>query len=284
MMLILDFWHNFVRPTKWLILSVKANIASLLSILNMVFILLVCPLCGTWEETLQEANSSYQQGIHATNYQERKISFNRALSLYTLLGENIGSGVPTLDSAIADSYFQLGEYPWAILYYYRALKINPHDPLPLSHLEKAQQKLGILSAPATLTFYQRFFLNPLLVFSKKLEWFFSFILLTLFVCSFAIWFPSTWSRKLAIYCTLFLFLMICNILFFYYFAPLEGILVNSTGFYRVPDWNQPQLTNLPLLAGSKVQVIQITSDGNWLKISDSTGLVGYIPTNSLRII
>jgi hypothetical protein len=78
--------------------------------------------------------------------------------------------------------------------------------------------------------------------------------------------------------------MLGNVLGSYYLTPLDGIIVSSTGFYREPDEQQPQLTNEPLLAGTKVQILQSSSTGDWLKISDSTGLVGYVPASQIRII
>ncbi len=75
-----------------------------------------------------------------------------------------------------------------------------------------------------------------------------------------------------------------NAIIFYYLTPIEGILVVSSGIYRGPNWNQPQLSNEPLLAGSKVRVLQAVSDGNWVKITNSHGMIGYIPISNLRLI
>ena len=254
-----------------------------LSVIEILALFLIFPLWSTPEEMLQKANNRYQQAILAKTYEDQKKGFNQALSLYTRLEQEIGSQIPALDQAIADSYFQLGEYAWAILYYHRALKTDPHNSLLLSHLEKSQQKLGItLDSPST--FIQKFLGESLFTLSQQLWLLFSIILFTLLFCSLAIWVSYPWIRKLVLCCVLMIFLMLSNLLFFYYFTPLEGILVTSTGFYRAPDWNQPQLTNLPLLAGSKVRVLQTSSEGDWLKISNSTGLVGYVPTTSLRLI
>ena len=235
-------------------------------------------LWGSTEEILQEANESYQQGEQATTYQERQLAFNRALFLYSTLEQQIKSPSAGLDQVLADTYFQLGEYAWAILYYERALK-KKHLPLVLSHLEQAQKKLGL--SPST---DQRGENQPFLSLPQQLQLIFWMSLMTFFVCSSAIWLNSPWTRKFATGSVVVLLLLICHLLFIYYSAPLEGILIKSTGFYRAPHENQSQLTNQPLLAGSKVQILQVTQNGEWLKIKDSEGVVGYIPLASLRSI
>ncbi len=254
-----------------------------LLVFELLAFLLIFPLEGNPQSMLQKANLMYQKGETATSFQERKLAFNQALYFYSLLEEEAGSHFPTLNQALADTYFQLGEYAWAILYYERALKMHDEQPILTAHLGKAQQKLGLASqkpvSPSKSPIFQ-FFLN----LSESTNLFFSLFLLAFLLCSFAIWFPLAPIRLLAISSTIILLLFISNVIFFYYFTPLEGILVTSSGFYRAPAWNQPQLTDRPLLAGSKVKVLQTVSDGNWLKIVDSNDVVGYIPTYRLRLI
>lgn len=232
------------------------------------------------EERLQEANASYQKGENASTFEERKQAFNRSLSLFSSLEQE---RIPTLDEALldealADNYFHLEEYVWAILYYQRALKNNPHSSDLIASLEKAQKKQG-LPPHFSLTFNQRFF--TLFQHPQGLFW---VILITFLICSSWIWFSYAWLHQMAISCLFFLFLLGGCYLFSYYSFPLEGILVQSTGFYRLPDENQPQLTHYPLLAGSKVTILQMTSEGNWTEIATSDGLIGYIPTAYLRAI
>lgn len=242
---------------------------------------LIFPLWGNSDEMLQQADLNYQKGVKATTFEERKLAFNQALSLYIRVEEKKSVHAPALESAIADTYFQLGEYAWAILYYQRALKEDPHLALATDHLEKAQQKLGLSPAPST---QRNIFFKFFSFLSKQYNLLFWVFLLSFLVISIAIWLSYSWIRRLAASLVLLSSLLIGNFLFFYYFTPIEGILVISTGFYRAPNWDQPQLTELPLLAGSKVRVLQMTSDGNWIKIANSADLVGYIPVANLRLI
>ncbi len=245
-------------------------------------IFLVFPLWGTTsEDILQAAQRSYQQGEKATNYEERKLAFNRALFLYSSLEQDRKLHSASLNQALADTYFQLAEYAWAILYYQRALKQDSSNHFLLSHLEKAQQKLGLIQ-----TSYKNFSPIAALFFAlaHQFQLIFWVILVTFLAFSIAIWLPYLWIRQLAISGAILMCFLLTNALFFYYFTPLEGILIKPTGFYRSPDWNQPQLTNQPLLAGSKVKILQITLNENWLKIENSTGTIGYVPIASLRPI
>lgn len=192
------------------------------------FLMTILPLAGSLDHRLQEANESLQKGEKAAAYVERKEALNRALYLYEQIAQETQSS--SLNRVIGDLYFQFGELPWAVLYYERALKTDPHDSLAATHLKTTQNRLGFSNEPSNSNSFDRF----LSIFS--------------------------------------------------YFTPLEGILVIPTGLYQAPDKNQPQLTALPIFAGSKVTILQIASNGEWLKIAYSGGLVGYIPSSHLRSI
>lgn len=225
----------------------------------------------------QKANASYQQGINATSYQERKTAFNQALLLYQKLKqEDLQSA--DLDQALGDTYFQLGEYAWTILYYQKALKNGSVNALLPAHLKQAEEKLGLPPLEQKESQIQPFF-----ALAQNTSLLLIAIGVTFLVISCTIWLSFSWLRKLAIGCAIVLSFLLGNALFFYYFSPLEGVLIKTTGLYRAPDWNQPQLTNQPLLAGSKVQILQMTKEDNWLKI-EYAGTIGYIPTDHLRPI
>lgn len=244
--------------------------------------LLVLPMWGqSFEERLQEAQARYLLGEKATHYQERKLAFNQALLLYHELAQTNPDSAD-LDQALGNTCFQLGEYAWAILYYERALKKGSQQALLRLHLTQAQEKLG-LSSTAHQADKSGFFFS----LSQRVNVLLAAILITFFVLSCAIWLPFSWLRKLAMLSIVLLVFLLGNALFFYYSTPVEGVLIKSTGLYRAPDWNQPQLKSQPLLAGSKVHILHMTADGEWLKIEDrgqDAGMIGYIPTDHLRPI
>ena len=232
------------------------------------------------------ANASYNSGEQATSYEERKSAFNKALLLYSRLEETIKPPSPFLEQAIGDAYFQLGEYPWAILYYQRSLQQNPIQPLLIAQLEKTKKILGLL--PDFQKELSPWNMKPFLSFFHRfdlLRW----MLFMTFVCiSCAIWLPLSFIRKMAVACT-FLALIFLGIHGFeYYSQALEGILIRTSGFYSAPDKNRALLTNQPLLGGTRVQIVQMTNHGDWLKIMRRDGIgdgtMGYVPTQNVRPI
>jgi tetratricopeptide (TPR) repeat protein len=256
----------------------------MLFLFSLFFSLFVFPVWGTTPLFFQEANAYYQMGEKASTFEERRHAFNQALLLYSQAEQQIGTTSATLNHALADSYFQLGEYPWAILYYQRALKQDPRNALLKTLLEEAQQKAGLPVTSHQFTLTQQLLLVPFLSLSQRFEVFFWIALLTFLVYSTAIWLPYVGVQRLATACLILTCLGLVNLAYSYYFTPLEGIVVTTTGLYREPSEQQPQIANDPLLPGTQVHVLQALSDGNWLKIADSTGLIGYVPTSSLRLI
>lgn len=248
-------------------------------ILKIISFLFIVPLWGhSAKDTLKEAQKSYQQGVDAKTYQERKQAFNQALSFYLTL-ENEYPDYGDLDHAIGDIYFQLSDYPWAVLYYEKALKKNQINSSLTSHLEKARKTLGLkLEDDKTNQINQWF--SP---FAQHFNILYTLIAITFLSASYLIWRPHPFARKWTIGCTIILSLLMTQGLIDHYLTPIEGVLIKSTGLYREPDWNQSQLTDEPLLAGAKIQILEMTKDGNWLKISKG-GLIGYIPTDHLRPI
>ena len=247
--------------------------------LQLICSLVLFPLWGqSPQEKWQEADNNYQQGEQTTSYQERKLAFNKALFLlHDLVRKDFSSF--NLDQALGDTYFQLGEYAWATLYYQRALKQNGHNVLLSAHLKQAQDKLSI----PWIENQQLHLLTSLLALFRQTFFLWGAIALTFLAFSCAIWLPLSWVRRIAMSCAILTSLLFSNALIFYYSTPLEGILIQSTGFYRAPDQSQPQLTIDPLFSGSKVQILHMTQDGEWLKIKEKRR-IGYIPTHTLRLI
>jgi len=249
--------------------------------LPLLTILLIFPFWGFSNEILEEANASYRQGEQGVTYQERKRAFNQALFLYHSLENQIPPLGAPLDLMIGDTYFQFRQYPWAILYYQRALKKDPNNILTLSRLGKAEEKLHL---PSSFPSVEQQGLRRVISLAQRSQWLFWVIFVTFLVCSYAIWVPSWLARTAAYGSAFFLLFLIGNALFAYYFTPLEGVLVQATVFYRAPDKNQPLLTHFPLREGSKVRILQMRPDGEWLKIESSAGSMGYIPAKTLRPI
>lgn len=245
--------------------------------LLMTLIFLAIPIHGMNANTLQEANASLLQGEKATRFEERKEALNHALYLYLQVAG--ASPSPFLFRVIGDCYFQLGEYAWATLYYEKSLVLDGQDTLAVVHLEQAQKKLGISSGNDKNRFDHR--LSEL---ARQKSVLYAGFVIAFLSLSLSVWQSRPFFRKIAFSCSFLFFLLLVNFAGFYYSSPLEGIVVTPTGFYRGPNEAEPQLSSIPLFAGSKVNLLQMTPDGKWLKIENGPGMIGYIPTLSVRII
>ena len=78
--------------------------------------------------------------LNAETLFEREKSLNLTLENDFALINTNGSTNPQLNFNIGNTLYQLGEYPWAILYYYKALHLAPNDYQIKSQLRLAQDK------------------------------------------------------------------------------------------------------------------------------------------------
>lgn len=243
--------------------------------LNMTIFFFLCnvPLFGVEKNPFQKSHQeSHQEKKEESTYEERKSDLNKALFLYHTL-EQKGEDQT---QALGNTYFQLGEYARAILYYQRAVKRNPNNPFLLSQLEKTQRKLGVYEDNPRYSW-----MAPFLKLSQRYNWILFIAIMTFLLISLAIWVPLSSLRRLAWISSIFTFLLLTNVFVIYYATPLEGILLKTTTLYREPNQNHPLHSIEPLLEGSKVEILQMSSDGKWLKVQNSSGLIGYIPSTRL---
>lgn len=232
-----------------------------------------------------EANAYYEKGLSATLLMERQNAFNQALTLYKKLELTNRTFFPydRIDQSIGDTYFQLGEYPRAILYDYRGLKNSPNSSVIRDHLQRAQQKLNLPPSLHLSTADRLLSFNFLLGLPERFQLFFLISLLAILISSLSIWVPKKLLSNFR-HLTLFLsFLMLLNILASLYLSPLEGIIVESSKIYREPSFQVTPLFDYPLEKGIKVDVLDVQKQGNWLKIRTNE-VIGYIPSRSIIII
>ncbi|NGX57580.1 MAG: hypothetical protein K940chlam3_00473 [Chlamydiae bacterium] len=176
---------------------------------------------------------------------------------------------------IGNVFFELQQYPWAILYYARALKEDPDNVLAQKYLDLAITKLPIDS---TFTLEAR--MSQKIIF----YFFFLFLCLSFLTASIYIWFQhKLWLVPLAgfaVICLGFLFYATWN----QYFTPLPAIMVKSSALYKGEGQKFGVVGDEPLFAGSSVQVVEVSEQSNWLKVETHDGFIGYLPIKSLRIL
>ena len=238
-------------------------------------------------EELKHADDSYYAGEQAKEIAARQRNFNLALKYYKSLEATydpaFGSG--KLYFNIANTYYQLREYPWAVLYYYKAMALMPRDNKAERNLKIALDKLSLKEQVDKSVFDRVFFLYHYLSLPERLQLFFVFAFLTFVFASILIWLRSRWIKTLLILCVIMAGIMLISIGYTRYLSPLEGVIVTSTNIYRDAGTQYAKVTEQPIPSGTKVEVKEIIPrNGKWLKILTPDGEFGYIPNNAIVII
>lgn len=229
------------------------------------------------EAVLKEAQATYQRGGEASNFWEREEEFNQALSLFQSLFVDAPQS-SDLNEVLGNLYLELNVYPWAVLHYERTLWQGGGGANLLSNLREAEERLGI----SDFTSREGKWNNRLRSFFRHTPLVLGSLSLAFFSLSCAIWFPSSVVRKGAFVFLLAFFILGGSHLFFYYFSPVQGVIIQSTGLYREPNQDLFQLMTQPLQVGSKVEILKVSPDGQWLKIKSRSE--GYIPIQALQPI
>ena len=227
-------------------------------------------------ELWEEAVFYYKKGEESTVYQVQLESFNRSLFLFNQL-QILKFPKGPLFQAIANTYFQLGQYSFALLYYEKALKQGMASSAIENDVRLAQEKLGLPlnDLGKNQSFFS--FLN-----AHDFSFFLYFMSFLLF--SLAIWVKTKALKQTAMLSGFLLLILLAIPLLNYYHEPLEGIIIKNTSLSLSPGQNTPQLTLQPIKEGSKVRILSIDSKGDWVKILHSENLIGYILTKNLRPI
>ena len=237
------------------------------------------------EPLLKEAQESYEKGLEAKTLLERKKAFNQALALYLdLESTNSSTCSNSLSLALGQIFYHLGEYARAIFYDYQALELAPHNTAIRDHIYLSQHQIGI-PQQIELSKLERFLsFNFYLPLPRRFYLFFWSLLTQLLLISAYIWWKQSLLKKIGWAFTALNMLLLLNLALSFYFTPLTGVLIAPTGLYRLPSMDEPQLINFPLMQGLKVEILNIQKEGEWIKIIDPQGTIGYIPASSIRLI
>ena len=226
--------------------------------------------------------SFYTDGENAQTPQERQEAFNQALQYYRSLPQSsYGNG--KLQYNIGNTYYQLGQYPFALLYYYKALRLRPEDPAVLHNLNKAQSKLGLRMQEETFSF--------LPTLPQALQLFIGLVFLSFFLFSVRLWAPKTFAITWPVFTLVLSLIPLCFALYFYYLAPTEAVVVRGTNLYRGAGEQFAKVVDDPVSAGSRVELIEIVECSQtekpcdkWLKIKMQDGSIGYVSEQAVRQI
>lgn len=233
---------------------------------------------------LVQAQKYESSGNATRSFEERKNAYNRAADYYRLAGDEIGS--VDIDLSLAGLYLRSGEYPWAILHYRRALKHGASTEEIRRQTKAAPPFVSreLDSSDPAPTGIDSFLLTSYLSVDRFYDLFYAAWTIAFVFLSLSIWFSNKRLRIFAYWsCAFFIYLSL-NLISENYFMPVEGVLISSSGFYREPGENQSQIALLPLSGGTRVRILETSPDGEWVKVADRNGLIGYIPSVRLRVI
>lgn len=258
------------------------------SLICYIFIFLTAALSGAeadLHDMLHEAYTNYTEGEKTETISQRKKKFNNALALYTQLADNS----PKYDDGklyynIANTYFQLEEYPWAILYYYRALALRPTDEKVKQNLVIGLKKLDIAPPTEGSLLQSLFFWHNHYSLPERLQALSILGILLLGAISAYIWRSEHWLIYLIAALLVCWTAFLLSVGYTRYFSPIEGVLIHSTALYKDAGEQYAKVDAQPILKGVKVRVLEILHQGKWLKIYTSSGEIGYLPYTTIRII
>lgn len=237
-------------------------------------------------ELIKQAEGAYYQGEIANTIEQRTNAFNQALFLYRQLEaeHNPSYGNGRLYFDIANSYFQVQAYPMAILYYYRALKLMPHNESVVDHLNQALKELSLPPTSPSSIFEKVFFFHNYLSLPRRLQIFYGYNLFFLILLSVYVWWrPRFLVTSILIGAACWMTLLF-SLGYERYISPIEGVLIESTLLYRDASSQQGVASDQPVWSGSKLKILEVLYDGYWLKVITPSGDLGYVPSNAIRLI
>lgn len=224
----------------------------------------------------------YKEGERASNPIERKQAFNEALERYLQMESDSPSAM--LCYNIANTYYQLNEFGYAILYYNKALKENPRFDEARTNLKIALQKVGIAAEEPNFVQSYLLFAHYKLSHNEKaitvlFMLFFAFVFLSVYL-----WVPQVVLKKVAsivLWVALFFF---TSIIWADYFTAPQAVIVRPVALRRDAGDEYAPVVGPPVLSGTKVTVLSVESDGNWLNVESPSGEEGYISKEYARVI
>jgi tetratricopeptide (TPR) repeat protein len=213
----------------------------------------------------------------------KKKAVNAAFSYYMETRQQ-GSSDP-LDYAIGNTLYELEEYPWAILYYMRALENNPRDTAARENLALAREKLDLVPSREPSSLMEEILsFHHLLSFQERKMLFLLFGIAAFLAASGFIWLKNRWFYQAALLTSWVTGLLLMNITATQYGKPIEGIIIKTSALYSNADSHSPLVIKEPVDAGNKVQIINVLDQGKWLKVYISGDQWGYIPYDHVRLI
>lgn len=258
----------------------------------LFFIPLMAAICALFyfrhhtSHELQSVETLYEEGEKAQTLEQRRAFFNEALAGYLSLERtshpHMGDG--KLYYNIANTYFQLGEYPLSIYYYQLARKLRPRDERITANLATAEKSLGVPSREQEAPFRHLFFFYSYFSTPERLQIFSLATLIAFFALSVQIWKPQRFARRLAAGSVCVASVFLGTLLYSYYVAPIDAIVLKSSDLYKGAGSYYARVLDKPLPSGVAIEVLESLENGQWVKVTTSDGTLGYLPSEVIKVI
>lgn len=248
--------------------------------IRLLVLFLVLPFLLFADE--DRAYAKYKEAEAAQTPEARKKAFNESLAIYLQMETQSPSAKLCFD--IANTYYQLSEYGYAILYYYKALKEEPRNELVLTNLQIAQGKAGVQASEPSLLSGYLLYLHYNLSHNEKAVFVLIMMLLIFTIWSVHIWQPQGYLPKMAMLCVWLALIVGMSLITQDYFSRPDAVIVKTQSLRRDAGEQYAPINANPVLAGTKVTVVSVEPGGNWMEVRLSSGDEGYISKEYARVI
>jgi tetratricopeptide (TPR) repeat protein len=226
------------------------------------------------EELLTKANSLYNEN-----------AFDSALVVYKDIVEQ-GYSSSTLYYNIGNTYYKLRNYPLAIYYYEKSLKLNPNNDDTKHNIEIAQLFLTDKIEAVPELFVKTWWNNLSNIFTLNVWSIITLVLIGLLLtCLFFYITAKTRGLKKSMFFTGLILILFTICSFSISAKKYNYISTNNEGIIIIPTItikSSPSNSSVDLFVlheGSKVKILD-NADG-WEKIKIANGSIGWLPTSSV---
>jgi len=229
------------------------------------------------QKLVAEANQAYSDGI-----------FTDAVALYNEV-ITLGYEAPELYYNLGNSYFKLNDMPHAILWYERALRLDPGNENVRFNLNVANNKIADKIDPLPILFYIRWYqavvtLVPVNTWAVQTILFFilTLVCITLYFSSRRLILRKAgfWAGILFILLTLFTLLF--SVSGYHTMKNLHEAIVFDPTITVKSSPDEKSIDLFVLHEGTKVQILD--KIGTWYEVRIASGSVGWLPQEALEEI
>ena len=230
----------------------------------------------------------YQANLYTAEHLYASAKYDSAALIYQAIIDS-GYQSPELYFNLGNSYYKLQEIPSAILYYEKALKLNPNDENIIFNLQHCNTMIPDRIDEVPSIFFVRWYKGlynyfPIDIWAYiglGLFSLFSFFLLLYFLSSRVFWKKmGFWLATLFLFLSLFSFFLTSQK--YSSFKQHDEAIVFTPSITIKSSPNENSVDLFVIHEGTKVQILDQV--GTWRKIKIQNGSVGWIEMENIQVI